>query len=96
MPSPHPFTFYTFNSRRYITEESVNEAMAAVSDADLVAGLGWDAAAAADGGFASADVPAAGMEVLYRPFAPHTVMCADCPCFSHPPPPMSDCINDAV
>ena len=36
-------------------EESVNEDGGGV-DADLVAGLGWDAAAAAGGGFASADV----------------------------------------
>ena len=49
--------------------------MAAVSDADFVAGLGWDAAAAADGGFASANVSAAGM-VLYivRCTPPRTVI----------------------
>ena len=42
-----------------ITEASVDAALADVTDAQLVEGLGWGADAAADGGFAAADVAAA-------------------------------------
>ena len=44
--------------RAGITEASVDAALADVTDAQLVEGLGWGADAAADGGFAAADVAA--------------------------------------
>ena len=67
-----------------LTEQSVIDAMAKVSDASLIAGLGWDPASAADGGFEAANVAGAVQSLranihttikagIFRPFSGPTV-----------------------